>query len=678
MAMKRLAAALSLTMSLAASYAQGTGDRALWGSVCNTSNATTNYYKGTLGKVLVSWRMLPGDCADTAFDLYRLTAGGETKLNKTPLAATNFTDTSAPASGELSYRLTYADSDETLAAYTMSAEQRNAKVPYISIPLQPTDGVCSIAGMEYQANDVSVGDLDGDGVMDIVVKRLLAHDGNDGTGSGESPLEVRHTVLYEAYRLDGTMLWRVCSGPNIILGNSSSFAVADFDGDGCAEMAIKTGEGTVFGDGAEIGDTDGDGRTDYRTKGANYIGSGPEFFSVIDGRTGRELARADFINRGRSEDWGDNYWKRAHSLRVGVANVSGGNPSILLGRGVYGKSVIETWDYADGRLTRRWTFDTSAKGTGLDGKPLSQYAAQGFHSLSVGDVDGDGLDEIVYGSMTVDHDGQGLYTSGLGHGDALHLGKFIPGREGLQIFSCLETGRTRVALRDARDGSVIYKNVATSDNDTGRAMIDDIDPANPGCELWWYKDNVRSTDGSDLGYYPGSCNFAIWFDGSLTRQTFTGTKIDSKPNGRVFTVYRYDVSDINGSKENPSFYGDILGDWREEVIYPDATKTKDLKVFSTWIPTSHRVPWLMTDHVYAMSALNQNIGYNQPTHTGYYLGSDLKDDAQIWANAGVASVTAPTADPVTGDDNWYDLLGRRVENPAPGVYIHCGRKVVIR
>lgn len=679
---------LTLATALAASLgmdANVRGERALWGSVCGRSDATSNTYKASIGKMLLSWRMLPGDDADTAFDLYRAYEGrNESKLNKEPIKATSFQDTglafSSPA-GDVAYRLTYAGSDETIATYTLREDRRKDKLPYISIPLTATHDVCAIDGMEYRANDVSVGDLDGDGRMEIIVKRLLAHGDNDGTGAGESPLEVRHCVLYEAYTLEGAMLWRVCSGPNIILGNSSSFAVADFDGDGRAEMAIKTGEGTVFGDGTEIGDTDGDGRTDYRTPGANYIGAGPEFLSIIDGTSGRELARADFIARGRSEDWGDNYWKRAHSLRVGVACLDGELPSVIVGRGVYAKSVIEAWDFREGRLSRRWNFDTDATLTGKDGRPYSQYAAQGNHSLSVGDVDGDGFDEIVYGAMTVDHDGVGLYTSRLGHGDALHLGKFDPSRPGLQIFSCFETGKTEAALRDAADGSIIYASVAAKEGDMGRCMVADIDPDHPGCELWWYRSALHDINGNELpagsNAYPGSTNMAIWWDGSLNRQPFTGNKIDSRQGGRVFTLYRYDMDFINGTKENPSFYGDILGDWREELIYPDATKTKDLKIFSTWIPTSHRFPWLMTDHVYAMSALNQNIGYNQPTHTGYYLGSDLRSDEEAWEAAGWQAPVEEIGADSKPDDALYDLTGRRIQNPAPGIYVRRGKKVVV-
>ncbi len=681
-------AVASFATSLLMAQDVNVNDRALWGAVCGASNAT--YYNETLDKMLVSWRMLPGDSSDTAFDLYRKMAGGkEEKLNKEPICGTNFQDLtlsfSGRGGGDATYRLTYAGSDETIGLYVLPSKQRTSKLPYISIPLTETSSVCSIEGKDYhyQANDVSVGDLDGDGQMEIIVKRLLSYGESDGTGSGESPLEVRHTVLYEAYKLDGTMLWRVCSGPNIILGNSSSFAVADFDGDGRAEMAIKTGEGTIFGDGVEIGDTDGDGKTDYRTKGANYIGSGPEFFSIIDGQTGKELARADFIKRGKSEDWGDNYFKRAHSLRVGVGCFDGVLPSVILGRGVYAKSVIEAWDYRDGKLTRRWHFNTDDKLKGKDGLAYSKYAAQGNHSLSVGDVDGDGFDEVVYGAMTVDHDGVGLYSSCLGHGDALHLGKFDPSRPGLQIYSCFETGKTEVALRDAADGSIIWDHKSKTDGDMGRALIADIDPSSPGCEMWWYKSTVHDINGNELpgnrADYPGSTNFAIWFDGSLSRQVYSGTKIDSRQRGRVFTIYRYDVTHINGTKENPCFYGDILGDWREELIFPTYDKTQELRIFSTWIPTDHRIPWLMTDHVYEMSALNQNIGYNQPTHTGYYLGSDYKTDEEIWAAAGLTSgVEEIISTDMMKDGIYYDLTGRRVVNPLPGIYIYNGKKILVK
>ena len=647
--------------------------RALWGSINGRSDATTAGYKDNNGKVLISWRMLPGDNAETGFDLYRRQgSGSEVKIASNIKGSTNYQDTSASGSENNYYRLTYANQSTTLATYTLPAAQVNGGLPYISIPLRGTTDVSNLSDIIYQANDCSVGDLDGDGQMEVVVKRLLTvlnSDGSvlsDGTGGSDSDTRARHTVIWDAYKLDGTFMWRVKSGPNIILGNSSNFAVVDLDGDGKCEFVTKTGEGTVFGDGAEIGDTDNDGVTDYRSRwpcqhytgdGPNGYG-GPEFFSVVDGTTGRELARANFIARGPegqtpaqwAADWEANdwkwdprtskyAWKLANSLRLGAASFDGQTNQIFLGRGVYGRTIVEGWKYANGKLTRLWKLDTDTSGgNNKDGKPNSAYAGQGNHSFNVADLDGDGKDEVMYGSCAFDDDGTGLWSTGLGHGDANHVGKFLPDREGLQVFHCLETGKTQIALHDAATGATIWSKVADADNDMGRCMVADIDPNSPGCEFWMYGNWVYDQNGNDLGYNCASANMGIWFDGTLTRQLIDGDKIDGSL-GRVFTLYRYDMSYNNGSKKNPGFVGDFLGDWREEVIMPSADKVTDIKVFTTWHPTEHKFPWLMTDHTYLMSCINENVGYNQPTNLGYYLGTDLSSDAEAWEAAGSPNVS---------------------------------------
>lgn len=611
------------------------GDRALWGSICGRKDAMLGSYQSHLGKVLVSWRMLPGDDATTAFDLYRNDVRIANNLHQT-----NYQDTQANLTQDNTYRITYAGKSETLSTYTMTATQAKAAQPYVSIPLKDTRDVCDLDTVIYRANDCSVGDLDGDGEMEIVVKRLLCVLRKDSLDKGvtslwlngqdpqDVPSHIRHHILWEAYKLDGTFLWRVKSGPNIILGNSSCFGVADLDGDGYAEVVTRTAEGFVFGDGQEIGDTDGDGKTDYRKAGLHYMGEGPEFFSVIDGRTGRELARANDIPRGTdSWVWGDNYWKRASSLRLGIASFNGERPQIFLARGVYARTVAEGWDYTDGQLTRLWHFDTSdaSDNQNKDGKPNSAYAGQGNHSFSVADLDGDGRDEVMYGSMAIDDDGYGLWSTGLGHGDAQHVGKFLPDREGLQVYHCLESGTTMVALHDSKDGSIIWEKASESNNDMGRCCVGDIDPDSPGCEFWYAGGHAFSQDGEDLGYKPASCNMMIWWDGTLTRQFLNEGTIQNNKYGRAFTIYRYGGAFINGSKSNPGWYGDILGDWREEMVLADPTMLQEMRIFSTWYPTEYKFPWLMTDHTYQMSALNENVGYNQPTHTGYYIGSDLME-----------------------------------------------------
>ena len=758
---KSIATILGAMLAMTGAHAQSGNmtERALWATIAkkpSSGDLTTNdTYKGYYGKVLVNWRMLPSDDENTGFDLYRkIGAGVESQLNRkisftggmhyevTPITATNYQDDPSDKNNDITYRLTYTGSDETLGTFTLTRKQMQDGLPYISIPLQPTDDVYANPDeFEYQANDASVGDLDGDGQMEIVVKRLVSPTGHldGGTGASDSDPKVRHTVIFDAYKLDGTLLWRVKSGPNIILGNSINFGVADLDGDGCAEVVTKTGEGTVFGDGKEIGDTNGDGKTYYRSVWpvAHYTGDGPkgyggpEFFSVIDGKTGRELARANFINRapeGQTEqemvkNWDANdrkwdnrtnryAWKLANSLRLGIASFDGKKNHIFLGRGVYARSVVEGWNYEpvpsgefEGTLTRLWHFDTDEAGgkdTNKDGKLNSAYAAQGNHAFNATDLDGDGCDEIMYGSCAFDNDGTGLWTSGLGHGDANHVGKFLPDREGLQVFHCLENGIAWVALHDAKDGKVIWQRNGTSSNDMGRCMVDDIDPNSPGCEFWWPISSDYSAyayDGNKaLGYKPSSCNMAVWFDGTLNRQLMNENIINNDRNGgRVFTMYRYSERFINGTKSNPSWYGDMLGDWREEVIVPDGTLVGDLKVFTTWYPTEHRFPWLMTDHNYYMQCVNECVGYNQPTHTGFYLGSDLKSDREAWEafqqqnqsyldnylnlnqykvnyTSGIVSVSA--AQPASSD-LYYMIDGRRsTTKPAKGMYIYKGRKYI--
>ena len=678
-------------------------DRALWASINGKKDASLGDYQQHTGKVLVSWRMLPGDGAETGFDLYRtIGTGTEKKIASNIRNRTCYQDGSASKSADNHYRLTYAGSEETLSKFTLTKAQISGGLPYISIPLADTKDVYeNTLKIVYTANDVSVGDLDGDGEFEIVVKRLQSvKDGSgnvvsDGSGASYSQKDCLWAVIWDAYKLDGTLMWRVKGGPGVILGNSSSFAVADFDGDGCAEMAIRTCEGTVFGDGTEIPDTNGDGKIDYRTWGNlntahpgyldHYNSAGPEFISIIDGKTGRELARDNFINRETSASWGDDYWKRACSFRVGVGCFDEtGLPSVVLGRGVYAHSVIEAWDYRDGQLTKRWRFDTNDGGTGKDGKKHSTYASQGNHSLNVADLDGDGLDEVMYGSMAVDHDGIGLWNTRLGHGDANHVGKFLPEREGLQMFHCLETGKTMVALHDARDGSVIWKKDASSDNDMGRCLVGDFFPEYPGCEFFYYQGNYIKQDGTETSIntkgQKGGCGMAVWFDGNLSRQLIEDNIIQSPKYGRTFTMYRYSETFINGTKSNPAWYGDILGDWREEIILPDNTRLLDIKIFSTWYPTTHKFPWLMTDHCYWMSCLNQNIGYNQPTNTGYYLGSDIKTDADAWTEAAkvqnrpvqtaITTVTAPVNPNANGI---YNLAGQRVGKAYKGICIENGK-----
>ena len=756
-----LALALAATLTANATNTS-TEDRKLWGSIAVApSSGAINLgdYTSANNKVLLTWRMLPGDDGTEEFNLWRKMGTGNWscvndafKTGNKGIKATNYQHSPmSTITGDIYYRLTYNDGqkspDNYIGEYVMKKEQAEAKVPYISIPLKSTEDVSGeqYANIfKYQANDCSVGDLDGDGKMEVVVKRLLTYydaDGNiTGTseGAGDSDKRAKHIAIFDAYQLDGTFMWRVMSGPNIIAGNSINFAVADLDGDGCCEVVTKTGEGTIFGDGKEIGDTDGDGKTDYRDvwPAGHYTGDGPkgyggpEFFSVIDGKTGRELARNNFIARGpegqtpaqwvsnwEANDWKWDprdkkyYWKLANSLRLGVAEFTGKGIQVFLGRGVYGRTIVEAWDYQpgtadaerglEGSLTRLWKFDTDIAGgkdKNKDGKANSAYSGQGNHAFNVADLDGDGLDEVMYGSCAWDNDGTGLWSSGLGHGDANHVGVFQKGYEGLQVYHCLEGGKTEVALHDAKTGAVIWDIVAAEAGDQGRCMVADVNPNSPGCEFWKYGNELFDQNGNPLMNSEGSarakdssCNAGIWFDGYLSRQMIDGGIINSYAHGRTFTIYRLDISFNNSTKSNPGWYGDMMGDWREEVIVPDATKLKDIKVFSTWYPTTLRIPYLMSDHTYKMQAMHENVGYNQPTNVGYYIGSDQKEE-EIWAAAKKAEEdrlaareitlnisNLPSANRQPADNAWYNMMGQKVQTPVKGqIYIHNGKKVVIK
>ena len=371
--------------------------RGMWASVNTNTSVSNGDYATHNNKMLISWRMLPTDTRDTGFYLYSRTVSQPNssliRLTPQPVVSSTCYQASVPTAARVYYLIpsSYFENSAPLRVSDSIARQAiieaavdsmevtadfiSKKVPYVTIPLKSTEDVSDIDVLKYQANDATVADLDGDGEMEIIVKRLLSvYDANgnctsDGTGAGDSDRRARHCIIWDAYKIDGTFLWRIKSGPNIILGNSSNFAVADLDGDGCAEFVTKTGEGTVFGDGAEIGDTDGDNKTDYRDiwPAGHYTGDGPkgyggpEFFSVCDGKTGKELARANFIARGPEgqtpAQWAANWeandwkwdprtkkyqWKLANSLRLGVGSFKGdGTMQVFLGRGVYGRTIVE-------------------------------------------------------------------------------------------------------------------------------------------------------------------------------------------------------------------------------------------------------------------------------------------------------------------------------------------------
>ena len=560
------------------------------------------------GKVYVGWRLLGTDPDDVAFDLYRSTAGAATvKLNDRPIArSTNFVDRSVDLRKDNAWFVRPVLNGKQLAASRPFVLKAGAPVrQYVSIPLRTPDGC--------RPNDASVGDLDGDGEYEIVLKQEMIPRDNAHSGrTGRTKLE--------AYKLDGTFLWRIDLGRNIREGaHYTQFMVYDLDGDGKAEVACKTADGTVDGKGKVIGRAD----ADYRNA-RGYVLDGPEFLTVFDGKTGAALATTDYIPpRGSVDSWGDDYGNRVDRFLACIAYVDGKRPSLVMCRGYYTRTVLVAWNWRRGKLTRVWTFDSD------DGTPGNRgYRGQGNHNLSVGDVDGDGKDEIVYGACAIDDDGKGLYTTGLGHGDAMHLSDIDPDRPGLEVFGIHERPRhlNGVNLREARTGKVLW---GLRSRDVAKGVAMDIDPRHRGYECWASGGGLRglyNCKGERISdSVPRSCNMGVWWDGDVLREILDGTTISKwdYTNGRTHRLLSAPGCVRNNwSKSNPCLHADILGDWREEVIWR-TRDNRELRIYTTTIPTDRRFYTFMHDPIYRLSVAWQNVAYNMPTQPGFYMGDGM-------------------------------------------------------
>ncbi|MCF3651638.1 rhamnogalacturonan lyase [Synoicihabitans lomoniglobus] len=622
------------------------------------------------GAVFVSWRLLADDPADVAFNVYRDTAAaapedvgpfasrrdpraGMRQLNEEPLTAgTWFRDTSAALYRDTSYfvrPVIEGTEGEPSKAFTLPASA--APLPYVSIPLDTPEG--------YTPNDGSLGDLDGDGDYEIIIKQEQHPRDNSRAG-------VTGQTLLQAYRLDGTHLWTINLGKNIREGaHYTMFMVADLDGDGRAEVACKTADGTIDGVGQVIGDAAADwrgqagievpsrDRSGARETSTGYVASmegrimaGPEYLTVFDGLTGAALATTRYIP-GRHPDtdnptpeqlksvWGDGYANRSDRFVAGVAYLDGHLPSLLFCRGYYTRTVIAAWDFRGGELTSRWVFDSH------DGNPDNlPFAGQGNHQLSVADVDNDGKQEVVYGAMVVDDDGTGLYSTGWGHGDALHVSDFDWSNPGLEVHDIQERfDNEGMSLRDARTGKPLFLlpsvKAAESGGDKGegpgRGNAFNIDPRYAGAEMWAAGagvDGLYAADGTIiLAQRPRGfpVNFGIWWDGDLLRELLDGNRV-LKWN---WTTEQLDPllvahasTSNNGTKSTPTVSADLWGDWREEIIWR-TRDNQELRIYTTTIPTNYRLVTLMQDPQYRMAIAWQNSAYNQPPHPSFALDETL-------------------------------------------------------
>ena len=553
----------------------------------------------------VSWRYLSTDPMDIQFHLYandslvNVTSKTSAQVKRVKTNETHFR--LVPVIGGV-------EQADMAATYTLPAK---TSIGYINIPMTVIPDT-TVAGstVTYSPNDASVGDVDGDGEYEIFLK----WDPSNSKDNSQGGYTVN--VYIDCYKIDGTHLWRINLGRNIRAGaHYTQFMVYDFDGDGKAEMICKTADGTVDGVGKVIGNAS----KDYRNS-SGYVLSGPEYLTVFNGETGAAMQTVSYLPaRGTVSSWGDDYGNRVDRYLACVAWLDGVRPSAVMCRGYYTRTVLVAWDWDGTNLTRKWTFDTNNGYSSLEG--------QGNHNLRVGDVDSDGCDEIVYGSMTIDHTGKPKYNTKFGHGDAIHMTVFDPASGELAVWACHEDKVNGSTFRKAKNGLVI-KQIKSSD-DVGRCMAADIDPNYPGVEMWSSRSGgILATDGTVTTTSTGgvSMNMACWWDGKLLRNLQDGVSITrynhSTRNSATTLLKASDCSSNNSTKNNPCLVADMFGDWREELLVR-TSDNKNLRLYINTDTIDYRFHTFLEDPVYRSSVAYQNVAYNQPTNTGFYFGADL-------------------------------------------------------
>ncbi|MBR6936499.1 MAG: hypothetical protein IKH63_02835 [Prevotella sp.] len=587
--------------------------------------------------VFLSWRILGEEYYDVNYNVYR----DGTRINATPLSLSNFVDKGG------SYGNTY-----TVSAVVRGVEQSQCnavsvwsqykyklnttcETGYFNIPLAR---VYNNSGQDitntYIANDAEVADLDGDGEMEIILKRRSTLD--DGANYVSRTDGAYDRI--DAYKMDGTLLWWIDVGPNMVSGGSHELNIIayDWDGDGKAEVLLRGADNMmVHGQrGASrqewpqrIGKNGVDTRGSINhTANMTYTNTGDEFLVYMDGDHGIIYDAVRYMSypipRGKASDWGDDYGHRSSKYFMGAPFLDGKKPSILLARGIYTKHEMRAFDVdpATHTLTERWHWSNN-------GGWNDPWYGNGNHNFCIADVDEDGRDEIVYGSMVVDDNGHGLSTTGLGHGDALHCSDFDPYRKGLEIFACNED-EPAMNYRNATTSKIYYRQTGSSDD--GRALCANFSNVYPGAMgrstqtgmVSCVKDAVISEIGDYIAW--SDLNFRIYWDGDLLSEVLNspGTEREAaviKPgSGRLFTSSGCKMN--NWSKNHPCFSGDILGDWREEMILRVGEGHDSIRIYTTAMPTNYPIYTLWHDHQYRQAMVWQMHAYNQPPHLSYFLG----------------------------------------------------------
>lgn len=552
----------------------------------------------TTNGVFLSWRVLGTDGNTTGFNLYR---DGEKIASFTGSQASNYTDTKGTVLSKYSVKAVVGGKEMAAdAAVSVWSNQ------YLTVNLDRPNGGSDYT---YSPNDIAVGDVDGDGEFELILKWDPSNS-KDNSQKGKTG-----NVIIDCYKMSGKKLWRIDLGVNIRAGaHYTQMLVGDYDSDGKAEFAVKTAPGTKDGSGKylSLGSAKGaDHSKDYRNSNG-YILTGPEWLTIFNGETGKEMATVDYNpGRGTVKSWGDSYGNRVDRFLATNAYLDGKKPSMVFQRGYYTRMAITAYDWDGKTLSQRWYYNAATSG--------QECYGQGNHNISAGDVDGDGFDEIIEGSCAVDHNGKFMYRTGKGHGDAMHLSDLDPDNPGLEVWQVHEEKPYGYDLHDARTGKLLFSETSSGDN--GRGVAGDVDSLNRGHELWsaanW---NTYTVKGKiwKADKRP-AYNFRIYWDGDLLDELLDNTTISKWDNAKQQsnTLFQMQGKSCNSTKATPNFSGDILGDWREEVILHDGASK--LYIYTTTISTEHRMYTLAHDPIYRLGMSWQNTAYNQPPHLGFWL-----------------------------------------------------------
>jgi rhamnogalacturonan endolyase len=550
------------------------------------------------GGVYVGWRMFgyeyTGTDTDTSYNLYK-----DGTLLKNVTDSTNYLDAAGTTTSKYTVSCVLKGTEGEQSAPVVAWAQQ-----YTSIPLSPPANGPN--GGSYSANDASPGDLDGDGKLDIVLKWDPSNS-KDNSQSG-----ITDDVFIDGYTLAGKRLWRIDLGPNIRAGaHYTQMSVYDFDGDGKAELAVKTAPGTKDGTGAYLSTgpaaSDDDSAVYRNTDG--YILTGPEYLTVFAGDTGKELATVAYpVPRGTVSSWGDAYGNRLDRYNGGIAfvkdkGVANGLPSIIQQRGYYTRLTVSALTWRAGTLAQNWIFDSNNAGN-------SKAAGGGDHSCMAADTDGDGGQEIITGATTIDSAGTFKCSSGMGHGDAMHVGELVKGK-GISVFTVHET----YGGMDCHDGATcsFYFNITSPGTDTGRGVAEYVSASDLTAATCSGMGNVNCATGAAVSTNAGS-DFLIYWNADEPRSTMSGTTLPG--------VSTTGTASCNSSKATPTLTADLLGDWREEAVLRESSNA-NLRVYTTVNVTKRRIYTLMHDPTYRAQVAFENSSYNQPPHTGFHIGTGM-------------------------------------------------------